>query len=188
MADSVPWRVNARQRKLYMEEQTTPHNPANCSKQLKDTVSLVASTVTSVRLVQGELSPDEFDCFDLRCYVQPVPVITGAMFQKPVADASDDDNSYGVHNVADVVPHHRVTLPNSNRCSFSYQLSQLSKASLQEGSIVASSSRVTLITMLDKACHRRRSLYSITSSNTSRTVAKKRKTHSPADDLSPYPR
>ncbi len=116
IVDSVPWRVSARQRKSsYMEVQTTPHNPANCSKQLQDTASPVASTVTSVRLVQGERSPNEFDCLDLRCYVQTVPVITGAMFQKPAADASDDDNSDGVHTVADVVPHHRVTLPNSNR-------------------------------------------------------------------------
>jgi hypothetical protein len=45
-----------------------------------------------------------------------------------------------------------------------------------------------MITTLDRACHRRQSVCSSTSSYTSRTVAKKRKTHSPADDLSFYPR
>ncbi len=164
-----------------MEEQTTPHNAAGCA-------SPVASTITSVRLLQGELSPDEFDCFDLCCYVQPVPVITGAIFQKLAADASDNDNSAEVQTVADVLPNDRVTLPNSSTCSFSWQLSQLSKAKLQEGSIVASSARETMITTFDGACHRSRSLCSSTSTNTSRTVAKKRKTHSPADDLSFYPR
>jgi hypothetical protein len=118
----------------------------------------------------------------------PVPVITGAMFQKLAADASDDDNSDDVQPVADVLPNHRVTLPNSNRCSFSWQLSQLSKASLQEGLIIVSSACKTMITMLDRACHRYQSLCSSTSSNTSRTVAKKCKTHSPADNLSFYPR
>ena len=129
-----------------------------------------------------------FDCFDLCCYVQPVPVITGAMFQKLTADASDDDTSAGVKTAAEVLPNHRVTLPNSNRSSFSWQLSQLSKASLQEGLIIVSSACKTMITMLDRACHRYQSLCSSTSSNTSRTVAKKCKTHSPADNLSFYPR
>ena len=118
IACSVPWGINARQRKLHMNEQKTPHDDAGCTTQPKETASPVASTITSVRLLQGELSPDEFDCFDLRCYVQPVPVITGAIFQKLAADTSDDNNSAGVQTVADVLPNHRVTLPNSNMCFF----------------------------------------------------------------------
>ena len=59
MTGSVTWQVNARQRKLHMEEQTTPHDAAGCTTQPKDTASPVASTIRSVRLLQGEPSLDE---------------------------------------------------------------------------------------------------------------------------------
>ncbi len=78
-----------------------PHNSAGCTEQPKDTASPVASNITSERWPQEKLSPDDFDCFNLRCYVQPIPVITIAMFQKLAADASDNNNSSGVLTIAD---------------------------------------------------------------------------------------
>ncbi len=49
------------------------------------------SPVGSVDLCQECPSPDEIYCFDLRCFVQPLPVITSQMLQT-LADDTESDN------------------------------------------------------------------------------------------------
>ena len=66
-----------------------------------------SSPVGSVNLCQECPSPDEFHCFDLRCFVQPLPVVTSQMLQaladnteyvnEAVSNSFKEDNQSQLH-------------------------------------------------------------------------------------------
>ena len=79
--------------KHIMPKPMKPDNNVCSAKQLKGILSPVACTTTSACLSSECPSPDEFYCFDIRCYVTPLPVITAITLPQIAADAPDDNTS-----------------------------------------------------------------------------------------------
>ena len=79
--------------KHIMPKPMKPDNDVRRAKQLRGILSPVACTTTSACFSSECPSPDEFYCFDIRCYVTPLPVITAITLPQIAADAPDDNTS-----------------------------------------------------------------------------------------------
>jgi hypothetical protein len=126
--------------------------------------SPVACTTTEARLSPEWPSPAEFNCFDLRCYVQPMPIITAAMMQHLAADVSDDNTSACVQTDNAAAPCQKMTELADANASVSCH---------QTGSVTMASPHRTMITP-KKLLHERTSICTTTFAPPSAT-AKKRK-------------